>query len=160
MGIPEFLDSERKYWTLDSARWTLDAGPWTLDSGLWSLDAELWTLDAGRWTLDSRRWTPNAGLLTLDPGRWNLDAGCWTVDVGRWMLYATFWTLGSGHWTLSLTVLEQNQKPGSDSVWLNYWKFFGYKSLKSSWSRLFCRDYSEVTIFRNSTLKFFRSATL
>ena len=66
-GIPEFLDSERKCWTLDYRRWTLDAGPWTLD--------------AGRWTLD-----------------------------------ATLWTVGSGHWTLSLTVLEQNQKPVSDSA--------------------------------------------
>ena len=25
MGIPEFLDSGRKSWTLDSGRWTLDA---------------------------------------------------------------------------------------------------------------------------------------
>ena len=43
-GIPEFLDSGRKSWTLDS-------GLWTLDSGLWTLDAGLWTLDSGRWTL-------------------------------------------------------------------------------------------------------------
>ena len=42
-GIPEFLDSGRKSWTLDS-------GLWTLDSGLWTLDAGLWTLDAGRYT--------------------------------------------------------------------------------------------------------------
>ena len=26
IGIPEFLDSELKSWTLDSGRWTLDAG--------------------------------------------------------------------------------------------------------------------------------------
>ena len=64
----------------------------------------LWTkvLNAGRWTLD-------AGLLTL-------DAGPWTLDSRRWTLDATLWTLGSGHWTLSLTVLEQNQKPVSDSA--------------------------------------------
>ena len=42
-GIPEFLDSRRKSWTLDSGRWTLDFGRWTLDAGLW-------TLDAGRYT--------------------------------------------------------------------------------------------------------------
>ena len=44
-GIPEFLDSGRKSWVLDSGRWTLDAGLWTLDAGLWTLDAGLWTLD-------------------------------------------------------------------------------------------------------------------
>ena len=43
-GIPEFLDSGRKSWTLDSGRWTLDAGLWTLDSGHWTLDADHWTL--------------------------------------------------------------------------------------------------------------------
>ena len=32
-GIPKFLDSGRKSWTLVSGRWTLDAGLWTLDSG-------------------------------------------------------------------------------------------------------------------------------
>ena len=37
-GIPEFLDSRRKSWPLDSGRWTLDSGLWTLDSGLWTLD--------------------------------------------------------------------------------------------------------------------------
>ena len=47
-GIPEFLDSGRKSWTLDS-------GLWTLDAGLWTLDAELSTLDSGRWTLDCGR---------------------------------------------------------------------------------------------------------
>ena len=39
-GIPEFLDSGRKSWTLDSGRWTLDAGLWTLDSGRWPLDTD------------------------------------------------------------------------------------------------------------------------
>ena len=52
-GIPEFLDSGRKSWTLDSGRWTLDAGLWTLDSGRWTLDAGLWTLDSGSWPLDA-----------------------------------------------------------------------------------------------------------
>ena len=96
--------------------WTLDAKVrrWTLDAGLWALDPGLWTLDSGRWTLalKSRRWT-------LDPGLWTLDTGLWT---------------------LSLTFAEQNQNPVSDFAWLNYWKFFGYESLRSSWSRLFCRD--------------------
>ena len=46
LGIPEFLDSGPKSWTLDSGRWTLDSGRWTLtlDSGHWTLDAEHWTL--------------------------------------------------------------------------------------------------------------------
>ena len=108
VGIPEFLGSGRKSWTLNSGRWALNAGIWTLDSGRCTLDAELSTLDAGsgRWTLDSWRWT-----------------------------------LGSGHWTLTLTVLEQNQQPVSDSPWLNYWIFFRYGSLRTSWSHLLCRDY-------------------
>ena len=83
LGIPEFLGSGRRSWTLDTGRW--------------SLDARLWTLDAGS-------------------GNWTLDAGPWTPDVGRWTLDATLWTLGSGQWTLSLTVLEQNQEPVSDSA--------------------------------------------
>ena len=39
IGIPEFLGSGRKSWTLDSGRSTLDAKLWTLDSGRWTLDA-------------------------------------------------------------------------------------------------------------------------
>ena len=39
-GIPEFLDSGHKSWTLDSRRWTLDSGRWTLDSGPWKLHLE------------------------------------------------------------------------------------------------------------------------
>ena len=31
-GIPEFLGSGRKSWTLDAGSWTLDAGLWTLGS--------------------------------------------------------------------------------------------------------------------------------
>ena len=38
LGIPVFLDSGRKCWTLDSRRWTLDPGRYTLDAGLWTLD--------------------------------------------------------------------------------------------------------------------------
>ena len=83
-GIPEFLDSGRKSWTLDSGRWTLDAGLWTLGSGRWVLDPELWTLDSGPWTLD-------AGFWTLDSGLWTLDFGCWTLDSGRWTLDADHW---------------------------------------------------------------------
>ena len=56
-------------------------------------------------------------------------------------LDATLWTLGSRYWTLSLTSSEQNQNPVSDSAWLNNWKFFGYESQWTSWSRLFCREY-------------------
>ena len=52
-GIPEFLDSGCKSWTLDS-------GQWTLDAGLWTQESVRWTLNPGRSTLDSRRWTPNA----------------------------------------------------------------------------------------------------
>ena len=37
-GIPEFLDSGLKSWTLAASLWTLD---WTLDSGRWTLDAGL-----------------------------------------------------------------------------------------------------------------------
>ena len=48
---PEYLDSGRKCWTLDSGRWTLDAGLWTLDSGLSTLDTGRYTLEAGLWVL-------------------------------------------------------------------------------------------------------------
>ena len=94
---------------------------------LWTLDPGRWTLDAGSWTLESGRSTVDTGLLMLDSRRW---------DSRRWTLDGTLWTLGSGHWTLSLAALEQNQKPISDFVWLNYWK-----SLRTSRSRLLCRDY-------------------
>ena len=58
-----------------------------------------------------KRHTGIPGLWTqeLDSGRWTLDAGLWTLDSG-------LSTLGSGHWTLSLTVLQQNQEPVSDSA--------------------------------------------
>ena len=58
-GIPEFLDSGRKSWTLDPGRWALDVGLWMLDSGRCTLDAGLWTLDSKPWTLNSRCWTPD-----------------------------------------------------------------------------------------------------
>ena len=142
-------------WTLDSGRWTLDAGLWTLDSERWTLGAGLWTLDSGRWTLVSGRWTLDAGLWTLDsecwtlnPGRWTLDAGPWTLNSGHWMLGSGCWTLdswcwtlGSGHWTLSMTVLEQDQQPVSDSALFNYWKFCRCESLRTSWSHLLYRGY-------------------
>ena len=60
-GIPEFLDSGHKTWTLGSGRWTLDAGLWTLDSGRWALDAGRWALSAGLWTLDAERWALGTG---------------------------------------------------------------------------------------------------
>ena len=59
----------------------------------------------------SRLWTQE-----LNAGLWTLDPGLSTLDVRRWTLDPTIWTLGSGHWTLLLTVLEQNQKPVSDSA--------------------------------------------
>ena len=77
------------------------------------------------WTLDAR------------VGRWTLDAGPWTLGCGRYTLDAR----DTGHWTLSLTVAEQNRNPVSDFAWLDYWKFFGSESLRTSWSPLFCRDY-------------------
>ena len=80
-------------------------------------------MDAGLWTLDYGHWT-------LDPWRWTLDPGCYTLDAES-----------SGHWALLLTVVEQNQNLVSDLTWLNYWKFVGCKSLRTSWSGLFCRDY-------------------
>ena len=47
-GIPKFLDSGRKSWTLGSGHWTLDAVLWALDSGRWILDSGRWTLNSGR----------------------------------------------------------------------------------------------------------------
>ena len=139
IGIPEFLGSGRKSWTLDSGPWALDPGLWTLDPGLWTLDSGCWTLDTGFWTLDS--------------GLWTLDSGLSTLDVGRWAVDVTLWTLGSGHWALSLTVLEQNQKPVSDSAWLNYWKFFGCESRRTLWSPCSIETISsDLAIFRNSIL--------
>ena len=104
--------------------------------GLWmqELDAWPWTLDSGRWTMDAGLWTLGSGRCTLDSGRWTLVSERWTLDAGRW-------TLGSGQWTLSLTVLEQIQKSVSETTWLNYWKLFGCKSLRTSWSRLLYRGY-------------------
>ena len=98
-GIPEFMDSWCKCWTLDYGCWIMDSEPWT--------------------------------------GLWTLDSGCWTLDVGFCMLGSGYWTLHFGRWALH----TQNQNPVSDSAWLNHWKFFGCKSLRTLWSRLFCRDY-------------------
>ena len=81
-GIPQFLNSGRKSWTLDAGSWTLDAGLFTLNSGLWALDSGRWTLDSGRWILDTRLWTLVSGCWTLDSGRWALDAGPWTLNLG------------------------------------------------------------------------------
>ena len=50
----------------------------------------------------------------------------------------------SARWTLDtelLTGSEQNQNPVSDFAWLNYLKLFGCDSLRTLWSRLFCREY-------------------
>ena len=71
LGIPEFLGSGCRSWTLDPGRWSLDARLWTLDAGLWKLDSGRWVLDSGRWTLD-------VGCYTLDAGLWapNPIVGC------------------------------------------------------------------------------------
>ena len=53
-NIPEFLDSGRKSWILDSRAWMLDSGCWNLEAGLWTLCSELWRLDSGCWTLVAR----------------------------------------------------------------------------------------------------------
>ena len=129
-GIPGLLTQ-----VLDAELWKLDSGHWTLDAGLRTLDSELWTLDSGCWTLDAGRWTLDSELWTLDSGRWTLGFRRCTLDA----IHFGRWALATGR--LSLTVLEQNQKPVSDSAWLNYWKLFGFESLRTSWSRLFCRDY-------------------
>ena len=86
IGIPEFLGSGRKSWTLDSGLWTLGSGPWTLDAGPWTLDAGLWMLDSGHWVLDAGLWTLDPGLWTLNAGRWTLGGGCYTLDAGLWAL--------------------------------------------------------------------------
>ena len=87
LGIPEFLDSACKCWTLECGRWTLNPGVWTLDSGSR-------TLDSGRWTLD-------AGLSALDPRRWTWYSGCCTLDSRRWTINARLWILGAARWTLN-----------------------------------------------------------
>ena len=107
-------------------------GVWTqvLDAGLWTLGSGLWTLDSGRWTLDSGRYTLDAGLWTLD----TFSENCFNV---------------SKHWTLlHLNISEQNQNPVSDSAWLNCWKFFGCKSLRTSVEAI----PSYMATFRNSVL--------
>ena len=74
------------------------------------------------------------GKKTAYRNFWTLDAsvGRWTLEeAGFWTLEASLWTLSFGHWTLLLTGSEQNQNPESDSAWLNYWKLFGCKSLRT-----------------------------
>ena len=44
MGIPEFVDSGRKCWTLGSELWFLRSGHWTLETTLWTLSSGYWTL--------------------------------------------------------------------------------------------------------------------
>ena len=63
VGIPEFLDTARKSWTLnlDAGLWSLDLGRWTLDCGCWTLDSRLWMLDSELWILDSGHWTLHLG---------------------------------------------------------------------------------------------------
>ena len=73
-----------------------------------------------------------------------LDSGrkCWTLESGLWALDAGLWALGSGHFCWQ-------GNPVSASAWSNYWKFFGYDSLRTSWSHLFYREY-----VRNQLKKF------
>ena len=123
-------------WTLDSGRWTLNAGLWTLGSGRWNLDAGPWMLDPGRWTLDDVLWTLDSGRWTLGSGLWTLDSGLRTLDSGLWTPDATLSTLGSRHWTLDNVVdcCRTESEPSFSFC-------FGCKSLRTSWSRLFCREY-------------------
>ena len=88
-GIPEFLDSGRQGWTLDSGHWTLDPRLWTLGSGLWTLDSGLWRLGSGRWTLDTGLLTLDTRLWTVGSERWTLNTGLWILDTGLWTLNAT-----------------------------------------------------------------------
>ena len=61
VGIPKFLDTGRKSWTLDAGLWSLDSGRWTLDCGCWTLDSRLWMLDSELWILDSGHWNLHLG---------------------------------------------------------------------------------------------------
>ena len=56
-SMPQFLDSGRKSWTLDSGLWMLDCEIWTLDSERWALDTGLWTLEAVIRMLNARLCT-------------------------------------------------------------------------------------------------------
>ena len=131
MGIPEFLDSGRKWWTLDS-----DAGLRALESGRWNLGVGIWMLDSGRWALDAGLWTLDTGLCTLDSGRWTQDPGPWTLDSGHY-------TLDAGLWTLETTI-DCFRAKSEPSFWLCL-----IKLLKLLWvrvsndlmARLFCSDY-------------------
>ena len=125
---------------------TADSGWWTLNAGRWALDAGLWTQDSGRWTLD-------IGLWMLDSKWWTLDSRLWTLDSRFWTLDTTLWTLGSGHCTLLLTgSKKKNQSSNSNSTWLNYWKFLGCESLRTSWSILFFIENRENNCVQESFL--------
>ena len=97
-----------------------------------------WTLDArvGRWMLDAGSRTLDAGLWTLDSGHWTLDGGLSMLDVGRYYLDAGLWALG--------TFVDCFRRKWKASFWfclINYWKFFEYESVRTSWSRLFYGAY-------------------
>ena len=93
------------------------------------------TLYSGRWTLCTGLWMLTSGHRTLDAGFWTLDLRRWTLNDVVWILDAGLWTRNSESWTLLLTDLGQNQ------IIEIYWKFFGSESVRTSWSRLFCREY-------------------
>ena len=61
-GIPEFLGSGRKCWTLDSGLWTLGPGRWTLDATLWTLSSEHCTLSLTVWEQNQNPFSYSAWL--------------------------------------------------------------------------------------------------
>ena len=71
-----------------------------------------------------------------------LDAGCWMLDAGLWTLDTTLWTLGSGHCTQD-NFVDCCRTESTPSFWFFLIKLLKIlcESLRTSWSRLFCRDY-------------------
>ena len=111
-GMPSFLDSVCKSWTLDSAHWTLNTVLWRLDLGRWTIDAGPWMLDYERWTLNAKLWMLDPGPCMLDFLLWTLDAGCQTLEAGFWALNARLWTLKFQNSKLSknLEIMELYQQ--------------------------------------------------
>ena len=109
------------------------------NSGTLDSSVGRWTLDAGSWTLDSRRWALDAGPWKLESGRWTLDARLWTLDTEH-----CFRTLFHCFRTLDNVSLDFFRTESESSFWfylIKLMKFFGCESLRTPWSRLFCRDY-------------------
>ena len=89
------------------------------------------------WTLDASdgRSTRNTRLGALD-SLWTLDSGCFNLD--SWC-----YTFNAGLWTLD-TVVDCFRIESEPSFWfclIKLLKLFRCESLRTLWSRLFCRDY-------------------